>query len=106
MLLQRTVIFLITDGFPTISPLDDTTCGNADGDCECGTSSKAVNSLGVYNQIKTAATDKYPNRMLALGGGGVVVVVVVATMSQCAKTNSRCTSTKHTVNHRRWRTTT
>lgn len=65
----QSVIFLITDGQPTIRPGNPTVCAGGDGDCQCMSTNMAVNSASIYDLIKVANTQEYPNRIVALGVG-------------------------------------
>ena len=65
----QSVIFLITDGQPTIRPGNPTVCAGGDGDCQCMSTNMAVNSASIYEKIKLANTQVYPNRIVALGVG-------------------------------------
>jgi hypothetical protein len=70
----QTVVVMVTDGRPTTSPNGIDTCYVSSGDCVCDANHafSLAASAAVYDEIKQANTDDFPNTVVALGFGAGV----------------------------------
>jgi hypothetical protein len=85
-------LFVVTDGIPNFHPPEESDCFTATGDCTCSeTDHSMVSSESVYKKIKAAASQVYPNRVIAMEVGKGVDAEILEGMSD-AQLSSEGTS--------------